>query len=283
MTAIRLPRRLKCCTPDREWNDLLLSQTTSPGRNYTYEVDNAIPAGGTRFGKFRYFDGGDVISSTTRIGPILASFTYDVPNRIFTSNLAHSMVPLVMGGLWPSGMHLADVIAFDALRSSGLMFLHGGAFRMDGKTICIFSPPGTGKTTAINDLLQIGAEYIGEDVVLTDGRKVLLVPPYEPGKLNTPNKRSIRLASQIDRVYLYEPGRKNGTTLRARSISQLRIFSNRVPFYEDGLVQSLITYNDIDFRDLENRALQVVEELVDGSEVRFVNSVDNMVRELNGH
>jgi hypothetical protein len=246
-------------------------------------VHNDVPRDGTKFGKFRYFNGGDVISNTTRIGPIRATFTYDVTNRTFTSNLAHSMVPLVIGGMWPSGMHLADVIAFDALRLSGLMFLHGGAFRMDGKTVCIFSPSGTGKTTAINCMLQIGAEYIGEDVVLTDGRTVLLVPPYEPDKLEAPSKKSIRLASHIDRVYLYEPGKKNGTSVRDRSISQLRIFSNRVPFYEDGLVQSLITYHDIDFRDLENRALQVVEDLVDKSEVRFIKNVDNMVRELNEH
>jgi hypothetical protein len=245
-------------------------------------VDNAIPGEGTKFGKFSYFNSGEVISNTTRIGPIRASFTYDVGNRIFTSNLAHSMVPLVIGGLWPSGIHLADVMAFDALRMSGLMFMHGGAFRMDGKTICIFSPCGTGKTTAINSMLQMGAEYIGEDVVLTDGQTVRLVPPYEPGKLSPPNRKSIRLTSHIDRVYLYEPGKKNGTTVRARSISQLRIFSNRVPFYEDGLVQSLITYHDIDFRDLENQALQVVEDLVDKAEVRFIENVDDMVRELNG-
>jgi hypothetical protein len=55
-----------------------------------------------------------------------------------------------------------------------------------------------------------------------------------------------------------------------------------VPFYEDGLVQSLITYHDIDFRDLENQALQVVEDLVDKAEVRFIENVDDMVRELNG-
>jgi hypothetical protein len=192
------------------------------------------------------------------------------------------MLPKELGGLSPSGMYMANVMAYDILRESGLLFIHGGAFQLDGRTVCIFSPSQTGKTTVISKLIQNGAKYLGEDAILTDRKIVHLVPPHKLDKFGVLSKDDIMRYSKIDCAYICDYGKKNGGDKRSKAISYLRILSNRVPFHNDGLVQALIAYQGQDFRDLENKAVDVVERLVDNADVRFISNLNEMAADLDG-
>ncbi len=254
-------------------------------RNYSYKVSSiATPNGETSsFGPFEVHDEGNIIFRAARLGPVRASFIYDVRSRCLTSNVMHSMLPMEIGGLWPPGNHLADIMALDLLKDEGLLFIHGGAFRLDGETICVFSPGRTGKTTAVDMLLRKGARYIGEDAILTDGRTVHLVPPHEPEKLSMPNKNDVVQSSKIDRIYICENGSAKHADERARAVSLLSIFSNRVPFSNDGLVQAMISHHGLDFRELEDRSTDVVEGLVDNTDVRLIGNINEMMTVPGGH
>lgn len=71
---------------------------------------------------------------------------------------------------------LTDLAALLLLRK-GFAALHCSAFKKDGKTVVIFSPPNTGKTlTTMMACLQHGATFISEDLAITDGASVFGVP-----------------------------------------------------------------------------------------------------------
>ncbi len=278
------PKGFKCCSFNEKWNEIVKDMGSESSERYVYTVGAITTPNGKRssFGPFQVHDEGDLIYRTALFGPFRTTFTYDVKKKNLTSNIVHSLLPIEVGGLWPSGRHLADIMAMDLLKDSGLLFIHGGAFRLDGKTIGLFSPGQTGKTTTIESLVQNGAKYLGEDALLTDGKTVHLVPPFAHDMFSFLNKENVLRASTMDRIYICERGKVNGTSERTRAISHLRMFSNRVPFNNDGLVQALISYHGLDFRNLENECVEIVEKLVDGTEVRFIRSINEMVAELDG-
>ena len=137
-----------------------IGKPTSPGpecyrfRNFYVDTDNGIVYHKERFGAFKF------------------SFDYDIRSRCLTSNRLDSYVPVEIGQLWPVGLHISNIIALDMLMKDNLVFLHGASFEIDGKTVCVFSPSGTGKSTMIRKKIANGARYISEDVILTDGTKV---------------------------------------------------------------------------------------------------------------
>jgi hypothetical protein len=55
--------------------------------------------------------------------------------------------------------------------------IHCSAFRKDGCTVVVFAPSNTGKTvTSIMACLKRGADFISEDLAITDGRRVFALP-----------------------------------------------------------------------------------------------------------
>ena len=116
---------------------------------------------------------------------------------------------------------------------------------------------------------------------MTDGKIVHLVPPHKLDKFGVLSKDDIMRYSKIDCAYICDYGKKNGGDKRSKAISY-RILSNRVPFHNDGLVQALIAYQGQDFRDLENKAVDVVERLVDNADVRFISNLNEMAADLDG-
>lgn len=231
MTAERQPNGFKCCALRKSFNDLLLGGESKTSLKYSYRVEAiSLPNGKeSLFGKYHIHKDGELIYRTEGLGPIHATLIYDAKSKCLTSNLIHSMLPKELGGLSPPGMYMANVMAFDILMESGLLFIHGGAFHLDGKTICIFSPSQTGKTTVISMLIKEGAKYIGEDAILTDGKIVHLVPPHRFDKFSILSKENIIPSSKIDHAYICDYGKKNGADKRSKAISYLRIYPTEYP------------------------------------------------------
>ena len=67
---------------------------------------------------------------------------------------------------------------------AGLLMLHRGyaplhcsGFRKDDATVVIFAPPNTGKTlSAMMSCIEYGADFIAEDLAISDGRNIYSVP-----------------------------------------------------------------------------------------------------------
>ena len=63
------------------------------------------------------------------------------------------------------------------LLKKGYAPIHCSAFEKDGKTIAIFAPPDTGKTlSATTACMEYGAQFIAEDLAITDGHNIYAVP-----------------------------------------------------------------------------------------------------------
>jgi len=71
---------------------------------------------------------------------------------------------------------LADLAALLLLRRR-LAPIHCSAFRKGDRTVVILAPPNTGKTlTTMLACLESGADFIAEDLAITDGRWIFAVP-----------------------------------------------------------------------------------------------------------
>lgn len=74
------------------------------------------------------------------------------------------------------GYILTDVIS-GILLLNGYATIHCSSVSIGGKALVIFAPPNTGKTiTAINLCEYKGANYIAEDIAITDGNYIYSVP-----------------------------------------------------------------------------------------------------------
>jgi hypothetical protein len=71
---------------------------------------------------------------------------------------------------------LTDVAGIMLLRK-GLAPIHCSAFRKGRSTVVVLAPPNTGKTlTAMMACTRYGADFLAEDLAVTDGRIVYAVP-----------------------------------------------------------------------------------------------------------
>lgn len=71
---------------------------------------------------------------------------------------------------------LTDLAALLLLRRQ-LAPIHCSAFRKDGRTVVVFAPANTGKTlTSMMACLEQGADFISEDMAITDGQRVFALP-----------------------------------------------------------------------------------------------------------
>lgn len=74
------------------------------------------------------------------------------------------------------GYVLTDIAA-NALLRNGYAPLHCSGFRMADETVLVLAPPNTGKTlTTMTACLQLGADFIAEDLAITDGERLFAVP-----------------------------------------------------------------------------------------------------------
>lgn len=78
--------------------------------------------------------------------------------------------------LHSAGYILTDVAALKLLHS-GYAPLHCSGFRYRDATVLVLAPPNTGKTlTTMMACLDDGAEFIAEDLAITDGTQLFSVP-----------------------------------------------------------------------------------------------------------
>ena len=90
------------------------------------------------------------------------------------------------------GYILTDLAGLLLLRH-GYAPLHCSAFRKGNSTIVIFAPPNTGKTLAtMMACMENGAEFLAEDLAITDGTTVYSVPWTS----------TFRYYSQVDRSFV---------------------------------------------------------------------------------
>jgi hypothetical protein len=92
-------------------------------------------------------------------------------NRAYYRYISHRFM-----NLHSVGYILTDLAALLLLRR-GLAPLHCSAFKLGNATVVVAAPPNTGKTlTAMTACLDHGADFIAEDLAVTDGRDVFAVP-----------------------------------------------------------------------------------------------------------
>ncbi len=78
--------------------------------------------------------------------------------------------------LYSPGWHLIDSLHVKLL-DIGFSLLHGAAFVYRGKTVFLIALSDTGKTrTTLTFISRYGADYIGEDILATDGDSLFACP-----------------------------------------------------------------------------------------------------------
>lgn len=227
---------------------------------------------------FRYFyvdpKNGNVLHHQ-KVGMMTFSSDYDPGQRLMTSNRLNSYVPMEIGHLWPVGLHLSNIISMDMLLSEGMVFLHGAAYEMDGKSVCIFSPGGTGKTSLMKKMLEKGAKYIAEDVLLTDGKHIYSIPPNNLNwiAMSRTFKPEITSMSEVDKMIFSVPFDISAKDPRATALSLLRIYSKRSTFESDGFVFSLLASRGVDFHSMEARLVGTLDKLASTADIKFTTTV----------
>lgn len=135
-------------------------------------------------GKYHYFSGsagedrlfykrGWFFGSTLEleIGGLVEGRPYLKFNKTYARFVKHRFM-----NLHSPGYILTDA-ACTALLRNGLAPLHCGAFARDQQATVIFAPPNTGKTlTTMQACRDGGADFVAEDLAISDGRDILAVP-----------------------------------------------------------------------------------------------------------
>ncbi len=79
---------------------------------------------------------------------------------------------------------LVDQVIPLALAHGGALVLHGGGVLIQGQTVALFGPSGTGKSTLTANLAESGSGVLADDALvieMCDGERVALAYPAYPG------------------------------------------------------------------------------------------------------
>jgi ubiquinone/menaquinone biosynthesis C-methylase UbiE len=127
---------------------------------------------------------------------------YDMTSKTFYINQTYLRIPFEIGGIYPLGKHISDVIALD-LTLAGYTVIRGCSYRRDGKIETILRPSFNGKTTKVSDELKLGADYIAEDVLVidTDNEYVYPTMAFRNNFSRGINKEVYRLAKSQQLIH----------------------------------------------------------------------------------
>lgn len=101
------------------------------------------------------------------------------PNPRLTANRSYRLPRIAIGAVRPLGVHLRDVVTTSLLQH-GYVPLHAAAFARRNDAVLIVGPSNVGKTTTVIKACQEGFDFLGEDVVVSDGSD-LYAFPLTPG------------------------------------------------------------------------------------------------------
>lgn len=105
--------------------------------------------------------------------------------------------------LHSAGYVLTDIASLLLLRH-GYAPLHCSAFRKGEYGVVVFAPPNTGKTlTTMQACMTRGAEFLAEDLAITDGRTLHSVPWTSTFRYygEVDQRRSSRLRSRLTQIF----------------------------------------------------------------------------------
>jgi hypothetical protein len=96
------------------------------------------------------------------------------------------------------------------LRTFGACLLHCGAVVLDGRAVVLSGPPGSGKSTHVLRLLNLGAQFIADDLAILHrvGGRLEMLPLREVANVNRSSlDRFPELASRLANSPLREDGK----------------------------------------------------------------------------
>jgi len=109
-------------------------------------------------------------------------FSFNTRNKIFSFNKVFSLIPFQIGGIYPSGQLISEIIRCDMFINKILVIL-GMAVSHKGKNYCVIAPSYNGKTTLENKILESGGKYISDNLVIVDFEKNIAYPAAHTGKV----------------------------------------------------------------------------------------------------
>jgi hypothetical protein len=271
-------RGFSLCKFDPKFNTRLRTISGPPRRIYHYRVGDAQEIKESDF-RFQFYSGKIGESNlfyNRRKGPIRFRMSYDRSKNLMITNGPYSYLPLALGEVWPPGLHLANMIIYDLLMDERVLTLHGCVFEYEGRTVCVFSPRRTGKSTLIRTMLSRGARYIDDDTVLTDGAHVYLTPPNDNKTMKQfRDSQGLCPISKIDEIAFSYPHPVSKTNEVAVAHSELLMYTNRVPFLNDILVQALMQSEGRMFGGLFERQEEIIQRLLSSAKITFIKDLSS--------
>lgn len=119
-------------------------------------------------------------------------------NRNYYKLITHRIM-----NLHSIGYILTD-LACVLLLKKGFAPIHCSAFKKNQSTVAVFAPPGTGKTlSSMMACMDHHAQFIAEDLAITDGRKIYAVPWTSSFRFysNMEQSRGSKLKNRATKVF----------------------------------------------------------------------------------
>ena len=118
------------------------------------------------------------------------SFKFDQSTKTLSFNRDYLLLPISLGGIFTLGEHLSNLIDF-GLFINDFVIMRGIAFQKDEQVTGISAPGFNGKTTLLKKVLTDGAEYLAEDYLIIDTKRLLIYPTCPLTKENFWRRRKI--------------------------------------------------------------------------------------------
>ncbi|OGY31145.1 MAG: hypothetical protein A3C02_04145 [Candidatus Andersenbacteria bacterium RIFCSPHIGHO2_02_FULL_45_11] len=177
------------------------------------------------------------------------TLTYNTATKVFTYAKNLSYIPFAIGGVFPPGELIADIINYH-LFIAGFVIMRGIAYSYKGKIVCITAPGCNGKTSFLDSMLIKGAEYIAEDLLVLDLQRGMVYPTCPFIKRHAWQKnRTLKTVAQdmkivqtpmyIDMLYCTENSMNPSYSPRQKTFSEFLLVNDRY-FLKNRLVRSMI-------------------------------------------
>lgn len=183
----------------------------------------------------------------SRILPLTLTYDAETKTCTYTKNLSY--IPFAIGGVFPPGEFIADTINYH-LFLAGFITMRGIAYSHKGKTVCITAPGFNGKTNFLDHMLQKGAEYIAEDLLVVDIKQGTVYPtcPFikrhawqSRRRLQTPRDamRVVATPQRIDTFVCTQNSMNSAYAPKAKTFAEFLLINDRY-FLKNRLIRSMI-------------------------------------------